>query len=344
MADGSVLVDGKAETAKPVRIDVPPGALDDPIDVPDPAAEADDSPPSWNDYIAVAAMMGSFVVTMLLAVLFAKPFLHANLQAFENPDAVGNSAGYIVLLLVFTAALLWIAKKGKKWMIQAIILFAVGSTIVYVVAPLLLMLGMSVAASWGIGALLGIAGVVALYFHPEWYVIDTVGIVIAAGAASIFGISLSVVPVIFLLVGLAIYDAIAVYKTKHMLDLADTVIDLRLPILMVIPKHWGYSFLKEAAKFKEASSENKEQREAFFLGLGDLVMPTILIVSAMVFPVATGSAPILGAAVGTLVGFGVLMGFVLKGNPQAGLPLLNGGAIVGFITGVYAATGSIVFW
>ena len=214
----------------------------------------------------------------------------------------------------------------------------------YVVAPLLLDLGLVAVSAWGIGAVLGLVSVYALYKYPEWYVIDAVGILVAAGAASIFGISLGVVPVMVLLAGLAVYDAIAVYKTKHMLDLADTVIDLRLPILLVVPKHRGYSFLREAAKFKEAGPENKDEREAFFLGLGDLVMPTILVVSAMVFPVADGIAPILGAAIGTLVGFSVLMGYVLKGNPQAGLPLLNGGAIVGFLAGVYQATGSLVFW
>ena len=82
-----------------------------------------------------------------------------------------------------------------------------------------------------------------------------------------------------------------------------------------------------------------------FMGLGDLVMPTILVISAPQFAApAWGVLPALGAAVGTLVGFAVLMGFVLKGNPQAGLPLLNGGAIVGFLAGVFKATGSIRFW
>ena len=31
------------------------------------------------------------------------------------------------------------------------------------------------------------------------------------------------------------------------------------------------------------------------------------------------------------VGFAILMRFVLKGNPQAGLPLLNGGTIAGYL-------------
>ena len=53
----------------------------------------------------------------------------------------------------------------------------------------------------------------------------------------IFGVSLGTVPVILLLVILAVYDAISVYKTKHMITLAEGVIDLKTPILFVIPKN-----------------------------------------------------------------------------------------------------------
>ncbi len=309
-------------------------------------AEQPAPPVTASDYMAAAALMLAFVVTQVLAVLFAQPFVDAKLQAFENPDDASNSVWYILLLLAFTFLILWIAKKGKKWLIQVIILTAVGATVAYVVAPMLMWYGVGTGLAWGAGAVLAAGATLWLFLKPEWYVIDFVGILVAAGAAAIFGISLGLVPVIVLLVGLAIYDAIAVYKTKHMLSLADSVIELRLPVLLVVPKHRGYSFLKEAAKFKEAGPENKEDREAFFMGLGDLVMPTILVVSALFYPPngSDGRLEAIGAALGTLVGYGVLMGYVMKGNPQAGLPLLNGGAIVGFLVGVFAATGSIVFW
>jgi presenilin-like A22 family membrane protease len=316
-----------------------------------PASDGDgkpeaDLPVTWAEYRAAAVLAAAFVATILLAILFAEPFLAAGLQAFEDPEDVGNSLYYILAILVFTAIILAIAKWGKKSIIRWIILGAVGLTIWYVVHPVLLItLGWSAAAAYGTAAVLGVLSVVALYFHPEWYVIDVVGLLVAAGTAAIFGISLAIGPVIALLAGLAVYDAIAVYKTKHMLSLADTVIDLRLPVLLVIPKVAGYRFRAESSKFKEAKPENKGEREAMFMGLGDLVMPTILVVSALQFsePGWQGM-PALGAAIGTLVGYAVLMGYVLKGRPQAGLPLLNGGSIVGFLTGLYAATGSVVFW
>jgi presenilin-like A22 family membrane protease len=158
-----------------------------------------------------------------------------------------------------------------------------------------------------------------------------------------FGISLAIIPTLLLLVVLAVYDYIAVYQTKHMIVLAEGVMDLKLPILLVVPKHWKYSFLTE--KF------DKENREAFFMGLGDAVMPTLLVVSANVF-VQTSSIsfpfigsinlPALGAIVGTFVGFAVLMGLVIKGKPQAGLPFLNSGVILGYVAGSLLAGSSLL--
>lgn len=318
---------------------------------PGPAAQADAAaedplPVTWAEYRATAVLLGFFVATMLMALVFARPFLAAGLQAFEDPDDAGNSLWYIVLILAFTFVILYIAKKGQKWLIRAIILAAVGSTVAYVVYPVLhISLDWAFWPAVAVAVLAGTACVVALYKHPEWYVIDAVGLLVAAGSAAVFGISLGIIPTVVLLLGLAIYDFIAVYRTKHMLSLADTVIELRLPVLLVIPKVAHYRFRAETNKFKEAKPENKGDRDAMFMGLGDLVIPSILVVSALQFAKAGwGTLPSLGAAIGTLVGFGVLMGYVLKGKPQAGLPLLNGGALAGFVAGVWWATGSLVFW
>jgi presenilin-like A22 family membrane protease len=43
--------------------------------------------------------------------------------------------------------------------------------------------------------------------------------------------------------------------------------------------------------------------------------------------------PALGAIIGSLAGLGVLLYFVNSGKPQAGLPPLNGGTILGFLIG-----------
>src|SRR5207249_4687683 len=47
--------------------------------------------------------------------------------------------------------------------------------------------------------------------------------------------------------------------------------------------------------------------------------------------------------IGSLIGFVVLMRYVLKGNPQAGLPLLNGGALLAFVLSSLLVYGTVHF-
>jgi presenilin-like A22 family membrane protease len=164
-------------------------------------------------------------------------------------------------------------------------------------------------------------------------------VLIGAGVASIFGVSLDIIPVIILLVLLAVYDAISVYKTKHMITLAEGVIDLKTPILFVIPKRRNYSFIREGIGKLGAGGE----RAAFIMGMGDLIMPSIMVVSANVF--LSGwrlggiiNLPALGAMIGSFAGLFILLSFITSGKPQAGLPPLNGGTILGFLIGWAVAT------
>jgi presenilin-like A22 family membrane protease len=48
------------------------------------------------------------------------------------------------------------------------------------------------------------------------------------------------------------------------------------------------------------------------------------------------------AAVGTLIGYAVLMVVVMGGKPQAGLPFLNTGAILGYVAGCLIAGISVI--
>ena len=183
---------------------------------------------------------------------------------------------------------------------------------------------------------------------PEWYVVDAIGITTAAGVTAILGISFGTLPAILLLIALAFYDAWAVYRTKHMITLADELTSQRLPILLVIPKKAGYSFRQQKSLKEQVASG--EEREAMFVGLGDLIIPGILAVSAFTFSSAAGRSFLgvlpngiiaFGTVLGSLVGFMVLMRYVLKGNPQAGLPLLNGGALLGFIIASLLVYGTV---
>jgi presenilin-like A22 family membrane protease len=147
--------------------------------------------------------------------------------------------------------------------------------------------------------------------------------------------------VIALLVVLAIYDAISVYRTKHMIDLADTVLDLKLPVILVIPKIRKYSLFRDTRSLKE-KLEGGEERDAFFMGLGDVIIPGFLVASTFHNITTNGLLVALSVMLGTLFGFAVLITFVVKGKPQAGLPYLCSGAILGYLVSSYILFGELV--
>ena len=201
---------------------------------------------------------------------------------------------------------------------------------------------------WMVGGIIGLLLVLLITYYPEWYVVDTVGILVSVGAMALIGISLAILPVLVLLVALAVYDAISVYKTKHMIALADNVMEMRLPVLLVIPKDGKYSF-RQQGKLRD-ELESGERRGAMFMGLGDIIIPGLLVISAFTYLPAGMmwgmEKPLLvafGTLLGGLIGFSVLMRFVLKGNPHAGLPLLNGGTVVGYLVSYLIVYGDMGF-
>ncbi|MHC1593591.1 MAG: presenilin family intramembrane aspartyl protease PSH [Methermicoccaceae archaeon] len=281
-----------------------------------------------------------FTALMMLVVevfsLVLAPFMDASGYYAFGQEGRFNPLStflYILLILAFTLFLLLAIKYGWMWLIRLILLMALLSTLYYVFSAVLAAytlwyVPISIAAS--------LLLTVLLYVHPEWYVVDVYGVLIGAGAAAIFGVSLSVLPVVLLLLALAIYDIIAVYKTKHMLTLAEGVLSLKLPVMLVVPTKKGFS-LKSMSKLGE-----RGEREAYFMGLGDAVIPAILVVSAAVFiqaPAVLGwvNLPSLLALVGSFAGFFALMLAVRSGKPQAGLPFLNTGTLLGYAAGCLIA-------
>jgi presenilin-like A22 family membrane protease len=292
------------------------------------------------DFVPIFLMGGLFVLIDLLALVVTRPFEAAGVYAFVDPADPFNLAYFFLILLLFTAVILLISKFWKKQVVQAIILGSTGILCLYVFYPLLAVV---VPETWSLGLSIAVTAIllILLVKYPEWYIVDISGVITGVGAIAILGISLSIVIVIVLLIGMSIYDAISVYKTKHMIDLADTLIDLKLPVLFVIPKIREYSLVKEKKSLKEKLKE-EEKRDAFFIGMGDIIIPGILVASAFHNLPSNGLLIALSVMVGTLVGFALLMVSVIKGKPQAGLPYLCPGAIIGYLVSSYLVFGGIV--
>ena len=283
-------------------------------------------------------LMGSlFVIIDFLAFLVVGPFEAAGIVAFEDPGDLLNVAYFFTILIIFTGVILLIIKFWKKQVIKIIYIGATWILCINVFYPLFLIALPDVWTSLALSITGGTILIVALLKKPEWYVINSIAVFTGVGAIAMIGISLTIPVTIILLIAMAIYDLIAVYKTKHMIDLADSFIDLKLPVMFVIPKKRDYSLLKQTKTLKEKLADNQE-RDAFFLGLGDVVFPGLLAVSAFHTLPSNGLLMAISVLIGTLIGFIALMALVLKGKPQPGLPLLCSGAIA-----AYFIAGFLVF-
>ena len=282
--------------------------------------------------LPLLAMPFMLVLVEIGAILLSLPMQDAGLAAFEDPSSVANPFIFIAILLVFTAFLLILIRFKLKRFIGIIIAVSIFFTFLYIFGSLSYALFSNQYLVLAGSVIPAVVATLPLYLYPEWYVIDTLGLLIAAGAASIFGISLEIVPVIILLVILAVYDAISVYKTKHMITLAEGVVETKSPILFIVPKRRGYSYRKEGV-----GPIGEGERSAFIMGMGDLIMPAVLVVSANVFiqgmRIGPVTIPAIGAMIGSVAGLSLLLVYVNRGKPQAGLPPINGGAILGFLAG-----------
>lgn len=301
---------------------------------------------SIRSLVPYSGMLLLMLATGILSLLLIYPVTQAGLGAFEDPDSIANPFVFLFIMLVFTALLLLLIKWKAQGIISVIIGICLAQVIYYVVSSLIFSYIPALPASV-LGVVAAAVVILLLWYRPEWYVINISGILISVGCAVIFGISLSIIPVLVLLILLIVYDAVSVNRTKHMLTLADGVLRQKMPIMFIIPKTRGYSYRNSGFSVQD----KKEERSAYMIGMGDMIMPAILVVSAQVYAGGVGvlsvagvALPALGAMIGGIIGLCSLMIPLNSGKPQPGLPYINGGAIVGFlicclVTGSWAWVG-----
>ncbi|MDG5778286.1 presenilin family intramembrane aspartyl protease PSH [Haloarculaceae archaeon H-GB2-1] len=331
-------------------------------------------------YAAGAAIAVIFLLVQLGALALVEPFDNAGLQAVEDPQNPSNSLVYVGAILVATGFMLLAIKFDVQWVLRAVIIASGSFLALYVfrtVLPPIVTPTIAGSQVHGLAVATAALFALALFVHPEWYVIDATGVVMGASAAGLFGISFGLLPAIVLLTVLAVYDAISVYGTEHMLTLASGVMELKVPVVLVVPLSLSYSFLDASLPDPTEDDDSAEDREsdatgealgndgdddidesgadddpldrdALFIGLGDAVIPTVLVASAAFFapvgvPEIAGVAlPAVTASIGTFVGLALLIRMVLKGRAHAGLPLLNGGTIAGYLVGALASGLTLV--
>lgn len=244
-----------------------------------------------------------FLLSSILAILATPTYEGAEMVVFEDPSDPKNSLIYFLVILIFTVFIL-LTVKYKKFL-TFLIYFLTFISIYYILSPFLNFFSIFAASVL----------VLALIKKPNWIVVNVSALLLSSGVSAMFGISLEPIPAIILLSILAFYDFLAVHKTRHMVKLADVVTEMRAPMLFEIPLRKGKAYM----------------------GVGDVVIPNILAVSAQRFSESSYilffKISALTTIVFSLAALALLIVLVEKKGVSAGLPLINSGAIAGFLLG-----------
>ena len=143
-----------------------------------------------------------------------------------------------------------------------------------------------------------------------------------AGAGSILGQSLEPELVIFLLIIFSIYDFIAVYKTKHMVEMAKEMMESQAILALVIPPHIS-GFQKSLSKIKPGGS-------FLVLGGGDIIFPLLFSVSLLPSGIFISVIVAIFSLIGLLVGFYFFLQPSSR-QPIPALPPIAFFSIIGFL-------------
>ncbi|MFH1545541.1 MAG: presenilin family intramembrane aspartyl protease [archaeon] len=267
----------------------------------------------------ISQLMVLFLVTQLIGLMVGIELIREKEAGLieqptiitDNPEDPINSLGLIVYILVFTGILLLIIKFLNRFvgilfkLLEAIVIFGTSQIVLYSVLALTLpsefklpLMGLEILF---IAILLVI---IRLVYRKNILFRNITSVIATAGAGALIGITLGLLPVVLFVIALAIYDLIAVFKTKHMVTLAKAITSKNLSFTFALPT----------------------KEHTFEVGTGDMVIPLVFTVSVMDFTSRTLSfpqnlfAPML-VLTGSLVGLLLTMDYSSR-NVGKALPAL----------------------
>lgn len=228
--------------------------------------------------------------------------------AVEDPQDIGNVAYIFAIILLVTAGMLYLLKKKRASLINGILLmsFLTGTTLT--LSPVL-----------GDLAILASFLLVGCYAYELYkknraktILSSFVLLLTLSGVGAYLGVSLGIVPALMLIIVMAVYDYVAVFVTKHMVELARGAQD-GINMMFVIPV----------------------EDRAMGLGAGDIALPTAFIISVFA---EKGISHAIPTAMGGLMGIIWIFYYILdkRDITLPALPPIVCGLILGYALSLLA--------
>jgi len=172
-------------------------------------------------------------------------------------------------------------------------------------------------------ALILTAILIFCWIRKRTVLIHNLAIILGLAGITVFlGLSLGPETVIVLLIILSAYDIIAVYKTKHMVKMAEEMISARAILALIVPR--------ELADLKIDLKEVRPGGNLLILGGGDMAFPLLLSISLLPQGIVVSLIVALFALLGIFTSFYLFISQKVR-RPIPALPPIALFSIVGYL-------------
>lgn len=268
----------------------------------------------WTVFLFEAGFFALALALGILTSLMLKELLNVY-HVYSEPISIKN---FLIWFFIGTAFIVWIiyfvkSNKGKRIFFKTLFLLAVvlGSLLFFNLwLPDLLSVFIVGLAVW-------------FWLKKPLVILHNLLLVFAIAAVSArIGLSLRPETIIVLLLMFSVYDYIAVYKTKHMVKMAQEMISQQAIIGLVIPQR--------LIDFKADLKQVKQDGRFMILGAGDIVFPLILAVSVISQSIVYSLIIALFSLLGLLVSFLIFNKQKVR-KPMPALPAIAIMSIIGYL-------------
>jgi len=259
-------------------------------------------------FFALTQLLGIYAGVALINSAMANSDIQSlSVAPLPSADDPLNALFFLGYILVGAVAIILAARYYKGMLmfqlLEAMVIFSASSIVFFAIA---LSLGVDFLSALALGTVLGILLAAAKFVWQS--VKNTAAIISSAGVGAIFGFSLGFLPATIFVILLSIYDYVAVFKTRHMVEMARELSTRQLSFA-VTAKNVPARKPKESVEVYVARANQEGER--LDLGTGDLSVPAMMSVSAYTLG-PNGLVYSLAVAAGSTIALYALLKFVSK--------------------------------
>lgn len=266
-------------------------------------------------YLQVAIF---FAITQLLGIycgiaLINGAATNSNIQTMSvAPIAGANNplnALFFIGYIIAGAVLIVLFSRYYKGMVffqllELVVIFSASFVVFFSIGLALLHLDFVTSLLFGAAAAFILAAAKFFWNGAK----NTAAIISSAGVGALFGFSLGFFPAAIFIVLLSIYDYVAVFKTRHMIEMARELSSRQLSFAVTAKDVPARKPKEKTEAYVERAMEEGERLD---LGTGDLSVPAMISVSAYTLG-PNGLIYSLAVALGSTISIFLLLRFVSK--------------------------------